>query len=475
MGRFFSNIQIKNNRESQNQFVEELNKAMKKRQLVPATEDDASLTYILAFSKNNQWATLCSADYESGGDVRSDVQWLAEVLKTCCICTSVADSDFSMLELYDSSSIPIDMVVVGNDEDYGVPKDSIYKGKREHWEKHLVSGYTWEQLFEIWNSHHVFTEDALAEMAPLLGMDSNNIVSDYDDVNKDAENIYILYFKESQKESKPNITMTQNKNVPKKLTLNSAFKQVFGEYLEPLGFKKIKGRHPYFVRLIDNEILHIVSCMPRPDKKFIIIGGVATVYRQHISLDLSPKENGNWLHGNLHFYTKLHEFDENTNYSFNDLYEFGYSEESILSEMEHVLNITKGIMLPILDEVVDLEACVEYFNKFGLDMHLYDDKQDFGNKYVNNYYNEGLLYIKTNNQGGIIKKTKERLVTIAYNIEKGRFGYTQKDYDEKYKEVEELKRLKPFNVSELYAKEFAELERRKVANTEILRSYGLEL
>ncbi|HHX58048.1 MAG TPA: hypothetical protein GX710_08540, partial [Clostridiales bacterium] len=146
MGRFFSNIQIKNNLENREQFIAELNNAMKKRELIPATEDDASLTYILAFSKNNQWATLCSADYESGGDVRSDVQWLAEVLKTCCICTSVADSDFSMLELYDSSSIPIDMVVVGNDEDYGVPKDSIYKGKREHWEKHLVSGYTWEQL-----------------------------------------------------------------------------------------------------------------------------------------------------------------------------------------------------------------------------------------------------------------------------------------------------------------------------------------
>ena len=62
MGRFFSNIQIKNNKESQKQFIELLNNAMKKRELIPATEDDASLTYILAFSENNEWITLCSAE-----------------------------------------------------------------------------------------------------------------------------------------------------------------------------------------------------------------------------------------------------------------------------------------------------------------------------------------------------------------------------------------------------------------------------
>jgi len=30
------------------------------------------------------------------------------------------------------------------------------------------------------------------------------------------------------------------------MTLNAAFKKVFGEALEPLGFKKIKGNYTYF-------------------------------------------------------------------------------------------------------------------------------------------------------------------------------------------------------------------------------------
>lgn len=32
------------------------------------------------------------------------------------------------------------------------------------------------QLYEIWNGDYTFREDALAEMTPLLGMDSENII-----------------------------------------------------------------------------------------------------------------------------------------------------------------------------------------------------------------------------------------------------------------------------------------------------------
>ena len=44
-------------------------------------------------------------------------------------------------------------------------------------------------------------------------------------------------------------------------TLNAAFKQIFGEALEPLGFQKIKSKHPYFVRVVEGgEIIHIIAC-----------------------------------------------------------------------------------------------------------------------------------------------------------------------------------------------------------------------
>ena len=43
------------------------------------------------------------------------------------------------------------------------------------------------------------------------------------------------------------------------LTLNAAFKQVLGEALEPLGFVKIKTKHPYYVRAVTDEIINVVT------------------------------------------------------------------------------------------------------------------------------------------------------------------------------------------------------------------------
>ena len=49
------------------------------------------------------------------------------------------------------------------------------------------------------------------------------------------------------------------RRVRKKLTLNAAFKQVFGEKLVSMGFKFIGGRS--FVRVIDDEVIQTVSCV----------------------------------------------------------------------------------------------------------------------------------------------------------------------------------------------------------------------
>jgi hypothetical protein len=266
-------------------------------------------------------------------------------------------------------------------------------------------------------------------------------------------------------------------------TLNTAFKQVFGEALAPHGFVKIKGRQPYFVRLIGNEILHIITYMPRPNKSFRIIGGVATVYRQRLSLDECPRNNGNWLHGNLHFYRELHPLDEIPGDLFSKLYEFYYSEETIHSSIETALEITKEIMLPILDEVVDLEACIEYFHKFGDDMNLNYDVEDFGNKQVNNFYNEGLLHIKTvslsNYRNFREKKIEKDLIKFAYGVKTN--TYTQEFYEAWLKKFEDEKPMrialydKISNDHEWIAKAHTELEGRKAANIEILKSYGLNV
>ncbi len=455
MGRFFSNIQIQNNRnENREQFAKLFCKSMEKKGYTASTEDDASITYILTFSENNAWITLCSVDYVSGGeDVKEDVQFLAESLKTCCISTSVVDSDFAILEMYNATSNLIDMVVVGDGSGYGFEDNTEFKGKKEAWEPYLTNGGTWEQLSKAWHDIDNSAEGKLREMAKLISMDSDNIISDYDDLScRTDKNIMELHFKKADKK--------------KALSLNTAFKQVFGEYLEPLGFKKIKGRQPYFVRVVEGgEIIHIITYTQKPSfNEFVIKGGVATVYRQSIDLTLSAKRNGNWFRDNSWIYTHINPWNDDPESEYRKFsssisgFSCGRDEESMIKGVEYSLEVTKDIMLPILDKITDFEACIEHQNVIGMSMHLYDD-EDFGNQYGSNCYNEGLLYIKTNNQK--LKKRWEKILE-------------EKVIDET--DLQQVARLyKLFSDPIVQKKVLDELEHRKKANTETLRAYGLDL
>ena len=465
MGRFFSNIQIHNNRqENREQFKKSFCKSMEKKGYTASTEDDSSLTYVLAFSENNKWITLCSADYESGGeDVKKDVQFLAESLKTCCISTSVVDSDFAILEMYNAASTLTDMVLVGDGSGYGFEDDTEFKGKKEAWEPLLTENNTWEQLSEIWNGDYVFTEEALSEMAPLIGMDSENIISDYDDIsNRTDKNIMQLHFKKKGK---------------KALSLNAAFIQVFGEALEPLGFKKIKGKQPYFVRVVEGgEIIHVIAYRNEdPDhiseKSFNILGGVATVYRNNIDLSIKPYDNDYWLENNHSLYYRSHT-DRGDKFR-ESIYKFSYksdSEESMLSEVKRSLDVTKQIMLPFLDKIVDIDACIRHF------LILPGLILGFGEFF------EGLLYLKTDNYADIIEENIRRHQLIyEHNVKLQRRGYTQEELERQLQRHEEVKKREIAPIEEiltnpkLYAEYTKKLEHRKARNIEVLRSYGLNV
>lgn len=88
-------------------------------------------------------------------------------------------------------------------------------------------------------------------VAVILGIDPYYIDADYDEVLEKAdenENITALYFKKAEEKAKA-------------MTLNAAFKQMFGDTLEPLGYKLIKSKYPYFVRVVPGgEIIHVISC-----------------------------------------------------------------------------------------------------------------------------------------------------------------------------------------------------------------------
>ncbi len=488
MGRFFSNIQIKNNRnENKAQFSKKFCKLMENKGYIASTEDDASIAYILAFSQKDSWITLCSAEYESGGEsLKKDVQFFSEELKTCCISTTVIDSDFSILEMYNATSSMIDMVIVGAGGDYGFPDGSECRGKRENWESLLVENSTWEKLSEIWSGNHVFTENALSEMAILIGVDPQNIISDYEDLtSRNDENIAMLYFKKKDN---------------KTLTLNAAFKKVFGEALEPLGFKKIKSKHPYFVRVVPGgEIIHVITYTKRGVQnqyygEFCVFSGVATVFRKSIDLEKSPlnlasPSGQSWITGieSLYALSNISNW-ENELYQNIAVFSYNlYNGVTIEDAVKQSLGMTKKIVMPILDNVLDIESFINYCIKFKLpiSLPLHYENVNFANNWPSAVSNEGLLWVKLNNRNAYLKlqelAVNIELAIIARWIKDGKTGHTQDYYNEYHIKMEERKMHNVieydeiFNDHEWIAKAHIELEFRKESNTKTLRSYGLNI
>jgi hypothetical protein len=169
------------------------------------------------------------------------------------------------------------------------------------------------------------------------------------------------------------------------MTFDAAFKKLYAEELAPYGFQKVKGRSPYFVRMVGDEIAHVITYRNhrsiRPYKYFAVLWGVATVYRTIIDLE-TPPEQTLWMH-----YVK----DKSLRLPFGYLqdkyiaeklvpgesfnmegtyvklikgigYDVGGNNVNMMEGLEYSVEAVKRITLPLLDQVSTLRACIDCTN-----------------------------------------------------------------------------------------------------------------
>ena len=369
MGSFFTSTQIyAPEQHSKDKFLDIFCKEMLKEGYVICNSDESEVSYILRFADNCKWVTITSEAYEQGDQFsQQDTSRIAKMMKRTCINTAVIDSDCAVLDLYDESGKKVDSLILGRADDYF--GDDIPKSSKKVWSQFLSNGSTWEQVIEVKKAEYVFVEEALAKLAPLISMDIDNITFSAEDAINEPNTVF-LYFKKAR----TSITMSKNGKIvdkaPQKLTLNTAFKQIIGKALEPYGFKVIQGRNPYIVRVINNEILHIITFCPESpeypkDKAFAIMGGIATIYRKKITLDLSPKQNYVWLNYMFKFYEALvAERDVNVlGQLFKSCY-YSDRSESLISVLNNGAENLIKYVLPIMDNVNDIDSCLDYMQKF---------------------------------------------------------------------------------------------------------------
>ncbi len=467
MGNFFTSTQIHNPEQlSKEQFIELFCNKMKKNGFDVSNAEDHEISYVLAFADNCKWVSVSSEVYEQGNAfVQKDAGNIAKMLNACCINVTVVDSDFAMLDMYSNKGKKLDTAVMGRADDY--LGDDIPAPKKNAWSAILSESSTWERFVEVQQGDYVFVEDGLSELAPLLGMNSRNILFDAEDANEFDENTCFLYFKKASTKK------------PKKLTLNAAFKQVFGEALEPLGFVKIKSKHPYFVRVVNGEILHIITFKKESFCKnaFNVFAGIATVYRKEIDFDQDVGFNLNWMNSIQQFCSFVFSNSTDTHKT-DDVYMFEpNNNQSIIRALSDSLEQFQINSLPTLDKICNLRTVIDFYLIYCSSLiFLYPIEEFFNNSDKNN---ENLLYFKIDDHSDMTLEFNKH-IKIQRELRKNRKDF-EADFKsfcnraENYRINQIDKRDAIYNDPVVYQQVMEELERRKQSNIEKLTSYGLFL
>lgn len=450
MGNFFHTVHFKI--KDKEKFVKGINAYMKKKGFVPCDDDEAVKTYIIALSVDQQWSTL--ADMNSSDDSRAlfnDAKAISKSMKLPCITEEVTDSDIAVLELFDKTGESADRIVVGDGEIYGMGNNEI---KPECWEPLLNNKADIEKLIELIGESDLMADERLSMISSLFGVD---MLADSDELSlRNDESILKLSFKKAEE---------------KKPTLNTLFTQIYGEALEPLGFKKPKVRMPLYVRVINDEIIHIVGIHDMKNQ-LVPFGAIATVYRKNLCIDRTFRQNERWYKSLKEFYLNWHISDKPFGKGF---FKY-YSDYMPLSDAVHnSLNETTTWIIPVLDNVKSLKDVVDYDVRTFKSHSISVISLPINDSLAEPFSDTVIKYILDDPLTDLEKRYSTALKKIdesnkRYNFSQEKITQDRLEYEQRYNESRQ--RVKTFlEDEEIHKQTMEELERRKAHNFELLRKY----
>ena len=447
------------------QFKKKFTDMMKAMGYTSAKADDGEISYALAFSGDRSWVTVLT---EESTDTRKEASELAKNLGLQVLSAELVDSDFAELTLYEKSGAAVDTMFLGEPYFEEYPEPSPLK-----WQTLL--NIDWAKVEEIQSKDHTFADDALCEFGEVIGCE--NMLLEFDGADDDAVR---LYFKKAGE---------------KKLTLNAAFKQVFGPELEKQGFKLANGtKKPIYYRVVSDELIYVISIsdktkrypVMKDEKAFEIEGDVLCTYCNYLG-ELFPDidfMSNSKIYGILASRNKDEEYDLSYIHKINDLVYKKDNKDDLINVMQRAYRITQNHLISEIFKVSDMNSFIRYYRIFyGGFLNIKSAFNEFGvfESGLKESGDSSLVLIKANDHDDGMWNVLEECECLSKTMKRNRTGFDpiryQKEFDEwdtYTKEVNEL-RDKIFNTSELYNKAIELADRIKAENIEVLRSYGIEI
>ncbi len=226
-------------------------------------------------------------------------------------------------------------------------------------------------------------------------------------------------------------------------SLNSMFISVYKGLLEPYGYKQIK-KTPYFVNVVGNEIIKIITCIPRQSDsktigRFTIVGKIMTIYNLSLDFNKSPNSQ-NWMTISDYYVRNSTDFSKGFEETVKVMRPFCYEKNDVAFEKKILesAEMTQKTLLKYFAPVNDLSSYISFCDKYcmrvivraddvGSDMDLGDMGLCFMTENMDDYYLRNEMWMKNNIERfkkmleagceGINKDTVERKIE-KYEIQK---------------------------------------------------------
>lgn len=326
----------------------------------PCDADESEFAYRVTFSASEtcNWLTVCAEHWmDDPWAARTELATIALGMRMPCLRVSVHAHPYAELELFAWTGTSLGVQYMG--EVPPEPHVSLHetaplpKPDYPRWAEALEPITTLGTRFGVLEGTYANAEAALTHLASVLGIGKEKLMMCTASGEQQEHTVW-MYFRRVDENAK-------------QVTVRAAFKRMYGDALKPLGFIMPKLKQPYYVRLVNDEILHIIGV--RDMKHFLVpFGGIATLYRAALGLDKSYRSNESWLKDVQHFYLKQH---TGADHSYDPRISFGFyyqltwykSPHTVEAAVRASLEEVQRWILPTLNRVTTLRNYKEWYEK----------------------------------------------------------------------------------------------------------------
>lgn len=323
---------------------------------IQCSKEEAEQTYQLDYEKSDvcSWLSLSGShwhdDLFEGG---SEHLGLAQDMGMGAVYFNVNPDGSAFFELADPLNHSAGLLTTGDAVPERYPDVNPFSKTNksiEYGEEFMDTLASQAEFEDAMKVKYSSAEETASALSSLLHIRCDKLLIDAKYGNPTADTV-TMHFKAAPADNK-------------KLTIKAAFKKIYGDALKPLGFVWAKTKEPCFIRVIDNELIHIIGM--KDMKNFIVMfAGVASLYRAELGLDHTYRDMSYWLpHAPLFYWKTRTDADEAADPRLGA--KFWYSlknPESVRYSMKSSLDATLRWVLPVLDQVKCLSDIPVYHER----------------------------------------------------------------------------------------------------------------